>query len=266
MWNSDEDLTRDAFLGGRLRVWQPKRGYRAGIDPVLLAAATDASPGQAVLDIGCGVGVASLSLMARIPDLRTTGLELLPVYAALARRNAVENHLKINVIEGDLRSIPPELREEGFDHVIANPPYFDRDRGTRSTDSNRETALGEMVPLARWIDCGIRRLAPKGTLYVIQRAERLPELLSACDDRLGDMRVLPLLPRRGRPARLVILRAVKGPRGGFGLLAPILLHSGNRHGSEGDGFSEEIESVLRHGDRLAVDWAGSRFRPHLPAS
>ena len=32
----DEALTRDAFLGGRLRLWQPRVGYRAAIDPGVL--------------------------------------------------------------------------------------------------------------------------------------------------------------------------------------------------------------------------------------
>ncbi len=254
MWDSDRVLSRDAFLGGRLRIWQPNRGYRAGIDPVLLAAATDASPGQRVLDLGCGVGVASLSLAARVPGLEITGLELQSGYAALARRNAVENGLNIKVVEGDIRLMPPELCEHGFDHVIANPPYFDRDRGTRSVSPDRETALGQSIPLAAWIEAGVRRLAPKGVLHVIQRADRFPELLGACDGLLGDISVLPFLPRQERSARLVILRARKGARGSFRLLAPIVLHRGDGHGSDGGAYSGAIESVLRSGTQLAVDW------------
>ena len=57
---SDSDLTRDAFLGGRLYLWQPRTGYRAGVDPVLLAASVPARRGESVLDLGCGVGTAAL--------------------------------------------------------------------------------------------------------------------------------------------------------------------------------------------------------------
>ncbi len=255
MPDCEGDLTRDAFLGGRLRVLQPVRGYRAGIDPVILASVIDAGPGQKVLDLGCGVGVASLSLAARIPGLGITGLELQPVCAALARRNAAENRMDIEVIEGDIQSMPLELRQRRFDHVIANPPYFDRSRGTCSSTPGRETALGGTISLVEWIDSAVRRLLPKGLLHVIQSAERLPELLSACDGRVGDMRVLPLLPRRKRSARLVILRARKGARGSFRLLAPVVLHSGDRHSSASDGYSEEVEAVLRGGAGLEVDWS-----------
>lgn len=64
----DSDLhSHDQFLGGRLMVAQPKTGYRAGVDPVLLAASVPAVRGESVLELGCGVGVASLCLAARVP-------------------------------------------------------------------------------------------------------------------------------------------------------------------------------------------------------
>ena len=39
------ETSSDAFLGGRLTLRQPLDGYRAAIDPVLLAAAVMAAPG-----------------------------------------------------------------------------------------------------------------------------------------------------------------------------------------------------------------------------
>jgi tRNA1Val (adenine37-N6)-methyltransferase len=50
-----DDLTRDAFLCGKLHLWQPRTGFRAATDPVLLAAACPAQPGDSVLDLGTGV-------------------------------------------------------------------------------------------------------------------------------------------------------------------------------------------------------------------
>ena len=83
-----EDLTDDAFLSGRLQLLQPRKGYRAATDPVLLAACVPAKAGQSVLDLGCGAGTASLCLAIRVPGLRHAGLELQPDYADLARQNA----------------------------------------------------------------------------------------------------------------------------------------------------------------------------------
>ncbi len=251
---SDAELTRDGFLGGRLHIYQPAKGYRAGVDPVLLAAAVSARPGDAVLELGCGAGVASLCLQSRVGGLDLAGLELQPLYAGLAQRNAEENRLSMDVVEGDISHMPPNLRARNFDHVLANPPYYLRDSGTAAQGSTRETALGETLPLAAWVDAATRRLKPRGVLTMIQRADRLPDLLSACDGRLGDLAVQPIAPREGKPAELVLMRARKGARGPFRLHSPIVLHSGDRHERDGDSYMPQIRGVLREGEPLPTGW------------
>jgi len=243
-------LTRNAFLGGQLRIWQPERGYRAGVDPVLLAASVPARPGESVLELGCGAGVAALCLGRRVPGLRLTGLELQPFYAELARRNADDNALKMEVVEGDLAAMPETLRTRRFDHVIANPPWFQRDRGTQARDPGREAALGEATPLALWVKQAARRCNPGGHVCVIQRAERLPELLAHARLHLGSLEVLPLIPRAGREARRVLLRARKGGRAGFRLHDGWVLHRGTAHDGDGDSFTEATAAVLRLGAPL----------------
>ncbi len=245
------ELTCDRFLGGRLSLFQPKTGYRAGIDPVLLAAAVPAQRGDRILDLGCGAGAAALCLSARVAGLRVTGVEMQPSYADLARRNAAANGLPLDVVEADLADLPAGLRQEMFSHVIANPPYFRRTRGTGAADNGRETALGGDTPLAAWIDCAARRLMPRGRLTMIQRAERLPEMLGALDDaRLGGACVRPLAPRSGRPAKLILLSAIKGGRATFRLLPPLALHAGAAHVCDGDDYTPEISAVLREAAQL----------------
>ncbi|MBK1635469.1 tRNA1(Val) (adenine(37)-N6)-methyltransferase [Rhodovulum adriaticum] len=242
----------DAFLGGRLRIEQPARGYRSGMDAVLLAAAVPARPGQSVLELGCGAGVASLCLGARVAGLVQTGVELQDSYAALARRNAAANGIALEVLTADLSAPPPALRARIYDHVCANPPYFQRDRGSAAPDPVREAAQGEATPLAAWIDAAARRLTPGGWLTLIQRAERLPDLLTALDRRLGSAEILPLSPRAGRTAKLVLLRARKGGRGAFRLHAPLVLHAGERHERDGDSYTPALTAVLRQG--AALPW------------
>jgi len=244
--------SRDLFLGGKVVLWQPRRGYRAGIDPVLLAASVTAQAGERVLDLGCGAGAAVLCLGARVAGLDLHGLELQAGYAALARRNAADSGVTLTVHEGDVARMPAALRALRFDHVMMNPPYFSRARGTAAGDAGRETALGEQVPLAAWVEAATRRLAPGGRLWVVQRTERLPELLSAMDGRLGGVTVLPLSARAGRDADLVLLRARKGGRGPFLLRAPRLLHSGAAHVQGVPDFAPDIAAILREGSPL--DW------------
>jgi tRNA1(Val) A37 N6-methylase TrmN6 len=249
---SDADLTHDAFLGGRLHLWQPRRGFRAGIDAILLAAAVPARAGDSVLELGCGAGAAALALLSRVDALRATGVELQPGYAALARRNAAETGLPLEVVEADLTRLPRDLRARSFDHVLMNPPYFAHRTGTGSSDAGRDAALRGDTPLALWIDAALRRLLPGGRLTAIQRIERLPEMLTALDDRLGSVAVAPLLPRAGRPPRLVLLSGRKGGRSPFRMTAPVVLHAGDRHQTDAEDYRPEIAAVLREGAALPL--------------
>jgi len=120
---AEGELTRDAFLGGRLALWQPRDGYRAAIDPVFLAAFAPARRGQRVLDLGCGAGTAALCLGVRVEGLDLHGLEIQPAYADLARRNAAASGIALALHEGDLCRPPTALRALSFDLVLTNPPY-----------------------------------------------------------------------------------------------------------------------------------------------
>ncbi len=243
-----DSLTRDAFLDGRLHLWQPRHGYRAAVDPVMLAAFVPARAGQSVLELGCGVGTALLCLGRRVPGLVLHGLELQPDYADLARRNAAENAIPAEIHTGDLRHIPPGLRGLSFDHVLMNPPYMTENASTSSADAGRETANRELMdtPLAAWIDAGLRRLHPGGWLAVVHRTERLPEILAAVGTRAGAIEILPLAPRAGRPAGRILLRARKGSRAPLTLHQALTLHDGSSHIRDGDDYTKEAGLILRH--------------------
>lgn len=251
---SDSDtlngLTTDDFLGGALRVLQPRDGYRAGIDPVVLAASVPARAGETVLELGCGAGVAALCLARRVPDLRLTGIDVQPDYAALAHRNAECNGIDLEVMTGDIADPPAALKARQFDHVMANPPYFDRRMSSPAQDTGRETALGEATPLGIWVAMAAKRTRPRGSVTFIQRAERLPELLGLAAQHLGSLEVLPLIPRKGRAGRLVLLRGRRGGRAAFRLHDGWILHTGERHEKDGDSYTEATQAVLRSGAAL----------------
>jgi len=245
--------TLDAFLGGKVQVHQPKEGYRAATDPVFLAAACPATSGQSALELGCGVGVASLCLLTRI-DVVVTGLELQPEYVSLARQNAALNHVEMTVVEGDIADLPAPLRASGFDHVIANPPYYPKGAGTPADDAGREFANREILDLSVWIDVAARRLRPKGWLTMIILAERLQELLVALDGRFGAVEIIPLSARHGRDAGRIILRARKGAKSPLRIRAPFIIHDGPVHAGDGVDFSQKAEEILRFGAAFPPAW------------
>ena len=239
--------TRDRFIGGQLVIEQPKAGYRAGQDAVFLAAACRASRPDRVLEFGCGVGTALLCLGRRTgSDL--TGVEIDQATAELARANAAENAVSARIITADLTNLPLDLREETFDHVLINPPYFGP--GSASPVLNRDLARREQTPLADWIDVALRRLRPGGELTIIHLAERLSDILALLNARAGRFEIKPLTPRAQKPASRVVLRAIKGGASVTTLYNPLILHEGAHHHDGKSDFSDAAKQVLKHGQPL----------------
>src|SRR5712664_1747597 len=102
MSNPAGETTEDAFLGGGLRLRQPKSGHRAGHDAMLLAAATPARSGDRVVDFGAGVGAAGLAVAKRVAGIKIALVEIDQVLAALARDNAASNAIEARVIAIDI--------------------------------------------------------------------------------------------------------------------------------------------------------------------
>lgn len=243
------DIDRTSLLGGRVTLFQPAVGYRAAIDPVLLAAAVPAQMGDHVLELGCGTGAALLCLAARLPGLAVTGLELQPMAADLARRSVLENGLQaqITIVEGDAGAMPPGLRPNSFDHVMSNPPYWAAGRHTASPSLHKAVSHGEGDgDLDMFVRAALRFLKSRGRLTLIYPAERLDHLLSLLTGRFGDIRVLPLWPRAGQPAKRVIVTARRDTRGPLVLLPGLVLHG------EGQDYSQPVEAILRDGAALPV--------------
>ncbi len=247
------DITQNGFLGGQLQLYQPKTGYRAGIDPVLLAAACPARSGEHVLELGCGVGVASMCLMARVPEVRLYGVEILPEYAQIARDNAAQNNFEFEVQVGDVSARPTPFNGHEFHQIIMNPPYFEAHASSISADAGRASGRAEQVALYHWIDLAAKRLRPKGYLTLIQRVERLPDILLGFQGRLGSISVQPLAPRDGRAPHLVLVRARKAGRAAFQLLPTRNLHSGMAHVQDQPDYAPEISAVLRNGAEFPWD-------------
>lgn len=232
--------TVDRLLGGRVVLHQPATGYRAALDPVLLAAFVTAPQGGRVLDLGCGTGAAALCLAARRPDLALVGLDCDGRSLALARQSAAASGLADRVAwqEGAIEDWP---ERDAYAALLTNPPFQAAGTGTRPPDGHRAAAHVEVLPLAPWLDHAVKLLAPKGRLHVIHRADRLPELLALLRPRLGALTVLPLWPRAGAPARRVLVAGIKDSRAPARLLPGLVLHEA------AGGYTGAAEAVLRDG-------------------
>ncbi len=249
-------VTDDAFLGGVLSILQPRSGYRAGLDAVMLGAAVpgDASRPLRVLDVGAGVGTAGLCVARRLPFAEVVLLEKEPQLAALAAENVRRNGLeaRARVVAAAVGAAAAELRavalvDESFGHVIANPPYHDAGAGTPAPD-NLKAGAHVMAEdgLEHWVRFMARMTAPGGEATMVHKAEALARVLAAFEPRFGALKILPLHPRRGAVAHRVLVQGIKGSRAPLQVLPGFVLHA------DGNAFTPAAEDILRSGVGLPM--------------
>ena len=228
---------------------QPEKGYRAGIDAVFLAAAIPASPGETLFEAGVGTGVAALCLVARVPTVHITGMEVASRYAILAEENAKRNHLgeSLRVIHADVkdamrRDLSQMPSHGSFSHAFANPPYFEDGKVTASPSLLKAQAHNfGPDDLDLWVKVLATMVTLRGSVTFIHRAETLGKLLASMEGRFGDIRVAPLYAREGTAASRIIVQGIKGSKAPMQLLPGLVLHD------KTNSFTPEAEAILRDG-------------------
>ncbi len=249
-----QTVTRDAFLGGRLTLSQPARGFRAGLDSVLLGAAVPEGT-KTVLDLGAGVGTAGLVALALGRAAQAVLAERDEAAFGLAGQNITGNGFTgraeavcVDVTASGAARRAAGLADNGYAAVIANPPYFAAGRGTLAAAPDRADARHmDGTELDLWARCAAAAAIADGLVIFIYPAEGLIALLSALAPRFGGLTVLPLAPRPGADASRVLVRGTKGSRAPLRLLATRYLH-----GQDGHGFAPEFDAILK--GSAALDW------------
>ena len=234
------EIVENALLGGRVRLRQPAKGYRAGMDAALLAAAVAAAPGERVIEAGCGAGAVLMQIAARCPGVSLTGLERDPAMAALARENATLNGADAQIVEGDVAAGFRALDLPLFDRAVSNPPFFDDPAALRAPAEGKRGAWMADDGLKAWTTFLLKSVREGGRIAVIHRADRLADLLALLGETAGSFAVRGIHPYTDEPAKRVLVQAIKTGKAPLRLLPPLVLHdrSGAKH-------TAEAEAILR---------------------
>lgn len=238
---ADRGVTEDRFLGGRLVLAQPKPGYRAGADAALLAAASEAGPGERVIEAGCGAGAALLSAAVRGPGATFIGVERDPAALALALRNIEANGLanRVEAIGADIAAGFKPLGLERFDAALCNPPFFDDPNALRAPHPSRTGAWMADDGLEAWTGFLLAAVKDGGRITLIHRADRLADMLALLGAKAGSFRIRPVQPFPDAPAKRVLVRCIRGGKAPLVLLPALVLHE------RGGGHTEQAEAMLR---------------------
>lgn len=233
------DTTTDDFLGGKVRLLQPRNGLRATSDSVLVAAAVPARGGETVLDVGCGGGVIPCCLSARIKHLDITGVEIQKDLLHLATENAHRHDICFHPVPGDIGYRPSPIHGKQFHHVVSNPPFYTESHQRQSLQT--ATAYHQRTPLADWIAFCLRHIRAKGSLTLIHRTQELPALLSLLEGKLGAIDIIPVHGHKNEAAGRIILRGRLDSRRPIRIYPGLVMHtlSGKR--------TQIAERLLRDG-------------------
>lgn len=243
------DVVENGLLNDRVRLRQPTRGYRAGMDAALLAAAAPAAPGERVFEAGCGAGAVLMQIAARCPGVSLTGLERDPAMGALAAENAALNGLgeQVTIRPGDVAAGFRALNLAPFDWAVSNPPFFDDPGALRAPAEGKQGAWMADGGLKAWTDFLLKAVREGGRIVIVHRADRLGDLLALLGEKAGSFAVRPLHPFADAPAKRVLVQAVKTGRAPLRLLPPLILHDRTT-----GAHTAEAEAVLR--GRARLDW------------
>ena len=235
----------DDFLGGKVRLYQTKNGYRATSDAVILAAAVNAGKNDCILDAGCGTGAVSLCLHWRCPDTFITGLdiqaEMTAAFAANVSFNGKQNF--ITAVTGDLCARPCPVPSNAFDWVVTNPPFTVETPVSPSElkdTAHRQSAYS----LAQWIRSCLKCLKPMGRFVMINRADRLPEIAALLYGELGGVTITPIFTKQGRPAKRIVVSGRKGVK------SPAVLNDGVVLNDSSGKRTQIAENIMRGGAAL----------------
>ena len=244
------NITENSFLDGKLSLFQPIKGFRAGLDSVLLAASVNAQSGEKVLEIGSGIGTVLFCLMNRISGLEATGIEIMEEYHSLSLINAKRNKINANLILGDFFTYE-NLKKKIFDQIFFNPPYYPVSNYKISGHKLLDIANIEHPGiLKKMLNFALKRCKPYGYITLIHRPARISDILSILKNEAGDIKILPIVSSNSKNASRMIIRARKSAKGDTKLLNPLFLYKDSKKMGPKKKYTSEIQNILRNGHGL----------------
>ena len=192
-----------------------------------------------------GAGAGLLCLAARVPGVLGVGVEIDPAMAELARRNIAAN--RIGGLSVETADIGAWRGEGAFDHAFGNPPWH-VPAATPSPTARRGLATHEgTLLLEGWITALRAALRPGGSLTLIVLAGQASRVLAGLHATgCGRITLVPLWPKPGRDAKLLLVQGYAGRRDPDRVTPGLVLH-------DADGqFSAGAQSLLRNGSALVI--------------
>lgn len=227
MPRTENDTTLEDLQNG-FWIRQYKKGFRFGIDAVLLSGYAAVKRNESVLDLGSGTGIIPLLLASKTKSQKIRGIELFPDNVSLARENISLNSLenRVDIICGDIKDIRGLFDEASFEVVVSNPPYMPAQHGFHAPDGEKAAARHELKCTVYDVAYAASyALKSSGRFYMVHRPERLSDIFKAFSDNSLEIKRMRFVhPHMGSVPNMVLIEARKGGAPGIRVEKPLYVY------------------------------------------
>jgi len=196
-----------------------------------------------IMDLGTGNGVIPM-LLSRKTKAKIVGIEIQDISVELAKKNIILNKLEsqVEIVKGDIKEIKLNFKDQSFDAVITNPPFF-----KFNGDENQLNDLDQLtfarheilIDLEDIVKAGSYLLKNRGYFTIVHRASRMIEILNLMKKyKLEPKRIKFCHTTKDKSAKIVLIEGLKGAEEGLIIEKPIYIN--NKDGS----YTQEIQEMF----------------------
>lgn len=186
---------------------------KVGTDGVLLGAMADISQAETILEMGTGSGLVALMLAQRTgTHVKISAVEIDEPAFEQARENILHSPWaeKIQCIHQDAMKFSQKCGEKNqrFDLIVANPPYFHR--GIECGTPARNVARYQQQSHLDWLNAAANCLAPKGKIQFILPFAAAETLIKQTDLYCAEQ--VEIITKAGKPPQRMLLSFTASPQ------------------------------------------------------
>lgn len=211
-----------------LHIIQSEKGFRFGMDAVILSDFARVRPREHVVDMGTGTGILPILMSAQRADAVFSAFELQPDMADMAARSVALNGLeeRIRIYAEDMRQAAGIIGYGCAHLVTCNPPYGKQ--GSTLKNSSESVTIArheEETTIDEWTASCAAVLRNMGRLCMVFPAQRILELTDAYRHaRIEPKRIRMVYAKADRAPYLVLLEGMKNAKPGLLWMPPLVVY------------------------------------------
>ncbi len=228
------------ILNSQISIIQKKKGFKYGIDSVLLSHFVDAKAYKNVLDMGSGTGIISFLLYSRQLCENIIGIDIQDSYVEMSNRSVEMNSIdNVTFISGDFCNLKSFFSAESFDMIVSNPPYFLENRMLSGSEDKRISRFEIKMTMEELFKNASYALKNRGEFYLVHRPYRLNDIINTLTKFSLEPKVVRFVhPKKGVSSNLVLIKAIKNANRELKVLAPLYVYDEN-------GYTKEINRIYK---------------------